>query len=487
MGNDYSGWDLKTLKQEIETADISWLEQSARQFDEGTKACSQAADDFMSQVKALGAAWEGPAATAAVSDAQVTYQKFTQMHSASTASSSASKSYYEQAKSDQAKSKAIPDVDDSWGHAVTSGAPGGLIGIGVAKYEQHQKYQKAHTQAAQIANSMDSGGTAQADTMRAQSWPDGPTTASTPPSSLPPVPGSGARSANISGNYSAGPHGGGPGGGYSTPVPGVAMNPGDNQIMTDGVKGHLGGKPPQEEPLPPPTSTPDIPATTTPQGTEPGTDPIGPAGSPGETVPQSPSVSGGVGTAGGVLGGAGLLGAGALTGGSLLGGRGAGGVTEGFAEGESTGRGRTGALAEGEGEARPGVRGGSGLAEGEGSGRGRLGSGALGEGEDVGRGRLGSGALGEGEGGPRPGSRLAGGGLGEEELPPGRRGLLRAGAPEGFMGEPVAGEAGRMGGYPGGGGRRREDEEEAPVPDYLVETEDVWGDGVSAAPPVIGE
>ncbi len=145
MSNDYSGWDLKTLKQEIETADISWLEQSARQFDEGTRACSQAAEDFMSQVNALGAAWEGPAATAAVSDAQVTHQKFTQMHSASTASSSASKSYYEQAKADQAKSKSIPNVDDSWGHAVTSGAPGGLIGIGVAKYEQHQKYQQAHT------------------------------------------------------------------------------------------------------------------------------------------------------------------------------------------------------------------------------------------------------------------------------------------------------------------------------------------------------
>ena len=219
MSNDYSGWDLKTLKQEIEGADISWLEQSARQFDEGTRACSQAAEDFMSQVNALGAAWEGPAATAAVSDAQVTHQKFTQMHSASTASSSASKSYYEQAKADQAKSKSIPNVDDSWGHAVTSGAPGGLIGIGVAKYEQHQKYQQAHRQAVQIANSMDSGGTAQADTMRAQSWPNGPTAAHTPPSSLPPVPGSGGRSGAIAGNYNAAPRGGGPGGGYSPRCP----------------------------------------------------------------------------------------------------------------------------------------------------------------------------------------------------------------------------------------------------------------------------
>lgn len=448
MSNDYSGWDLKTLKLEIENADISWLEQSARQFDEGTRACSQAADDFMNQVKALGAAWEGPAASAAVSDAQVTHQKFTQMHSASTASASASKSYYEQARADQAQARSIPNVDDSWGHAITTGAPGGLIGVGMAKYEQHQKYQQAHSQAVQIANRMDSGGTAQANTMRAQSWPDGPTTAHNPPSSLPPVPGSGGRSGNISGNYGAAPHGGGPGGGYSTPVPGVAMNPGDNQIMTDGVKGHSGPRPPQEQPPHQPPTQPEIPTTTTPQGTEPGTGPLTGTGVPSQAVPQAPGVSGGVGTTGGVLGGAGLLGAGVLTGGSLMGGRGVGAPTEGFAEGS-------------------GLRGGSGPAEGDGAGRA---------------------GFGEGESGLRPGGRPVGGGAGEE-LPPGRRGVLRTGASEGFMGEPVAGEAGRMGGYPGGGGARRrgDDEEEAPVPDYLVETEDVWGDGVIAAPPVIGE
>ncbi|HEY8301570.1 MAG TPA: hypothetical protein VIG48_06710 [Jatrophihabitans sp.] len=464
MSNDYSSWDLKTLKLEIENADISWLDQSARQFDEGSRACAQAADDFMNQVKSLGAAWEGPAASAAVADAQTTHQQFTQMHSASTASSSASKSYYEQAKADQAKSRSIPNVDDSMGHAITSGAPGGIIGIGMAKYQQHQKYQQAHAQAVQIANRMDSGGTAQADTMRSQSWPNGPTRANTPPSSLPPVPGSGGRSGHIGSHYSGGPHGGGPGGGYSTPVAGVAMNSTDNQIMTDGVKGHDTRKPPQaiKDPTPPTQTT--IPTTTTPQSTDPGTNPLTPAGPPSQAVPETPS--GGVGTAGGVLGGAGLLGAGALTGGSLLG-RGANGASEGFTEG--TGRGRSGGLAEGESRPGTGTGSGSGLAEGESTGRGRLGSGALGEGE------AGS-------------SRLPGGGLAQEELPPGRRGVLRAGAPEGFMGEPVAGEAGRMGGYPGGGGaRRRDDEEEARVPDYLVETEDVWGDGVTAAPPVIGE
>lgn len=470
MSNDYSGWDLKTLKNEIETADISWLESSARQFDEGTKACAAAADDFMAQVRSLGADWEGAAASAAVSDAQTTHQSITQMHSASTASSSASKSYYERARADQAKSRSIPDVDDSWGHAITSGAPGGLVGVGVAKYQQHQEYNKAHSQAVQIANRMDSEGSSQADTMRAQSWPDGPTTSKTPPSSLPPVPGAGGRSGGISGNYSASPHGGGAGGGYSTPVSGVPMNQGDSEIMNNGVKGHGGSKAPQDEATWVPPKQSQIPATTTPQSTDPGTDPLTTAGPPSAAVPDTPSVTGGAGTAAGVLGGAGLLGAGALGGGSLLSGRGGVGGTEDLVEGDGTGRGRLGAVGEGEGEGGTGVRGGAGLGEEGGAPRGRLG------------------ALGDGEGALRPGGRMPGGGLAEENLASGQRGTLRTGAPEGFMGEPVAGEAGRMGGYPaGGGGRRRDDEEEAPVPDYLVETEDVWGDGVTAAPPVIGE
>jgi hypothetical protein len=67
--------------------------------------------------------------------------------------------------------------------------------------------------------------------------------------------------------------------------------------------------------------------------------------------------------------------------------------------------------------------------------------------------------------------------------------MLAGSRPGGFGGEPVAGEAGRFGGYPMGGmgARRGGDDEESPVPDYLVETDDVWGDGANAAPPVIGE
>jgi len=38
-----------------------------------------------------------------------------------------------------------------------------------------------------------------------------------------------------------------------------------------------------------------------------------------------------------------------------------------------------------------------------------------------------------------------------------------------------------------GAGARAEDDLEHRRPDYLVETEDIWGDGTKVAPPVIGE
>lgn len=450
-GFDYGSFDLATLKQIIESSDISWLDSSAQQFDQGTRASIQAAEEFMAQVSALGAAWEGPAATAAVQDAQSAHQIISQMHTASTGSSAASKAYYASAKNDQAQARAVPNVDDSWGHAIVTGAPGGLVGIGAAKLAQHQNYEAAHRQVAAIANRMDTNGTAQADTMRAQSWPNGPTTSRTPPSSLPPVPGSGGRSGAIGGNYSVAPRGGGAGSGYSAPVGGPTMNPGDSQIANDGVKGGNGGRGTGQPTHGDPTHQVSIPATTTPQGTDIATGPLTPGLPPTQAIPSTPSVVGGAGTAAAVLGGAGLLGAGALGSSALAGGGRYGAAGEGLAEGSGA-RGRPGALAEGEGS---GVR---------------SGAGALGEGESAGRPRL---------GGP---------GLAEEELGMRGRGLV-SGTSEGFLGEPVAGEAGRLGGYPGGGAgsRRRDDDEEAPVPDYLVETEDVWGDGVIAAPPVIGE
>ncbi|HEY2298011.1 MAG TPA: hypothetical protein VGH43_09810 [Jatrophihabitans sp.] len=451
--SDYSGWDLKYLKSAIEGSDISWLEQSAQQFDRGSAACAQAAADFMAQVGALGSAWEGAAATAAVQDAHNTRKTFLQIHESSARSSSASKQYYDQAKSDQERSKAIPNVDDSWGHAIVTGAPGGIVGIGAAKLVQHQKYQKAHQQAVEIADRMDSAGRAQADTMRAQSWPSGSTNGGSPPSSLPPVPGSGGRSGGISGNYNASPHGGGPGSRYSMPVGPTATNPNDSEILDNGVGPHNGGKNPNPQTTTTTGTTTAPTSVTVPQDSDIATTGgLTPGGTPTEAVPSTPGVTGAGAAAVGVLGGAGLVGAGALGAGAPAGAGRGGALAEGD---EAALRGRAGAPAEAD---RTGVRGG---------------------------------AFGEGDGALRPGMRGASGlgGSADEELGARRGSYLRGSAPDGFMGEPVAGEAGRLGGYPGGGARaaRRNDEEEAPVPDYLVETEDVWGDGVTAAPPVIGE
>jgi hypothetical protein len=460
MSGDYSSWSLEYLKSAIEGSDISWLESSAKYYQRGGQACLHAAEDFMAQVNSLGEAWRGSAASAAVQDAHNTHQVLNHMHQASTASSQASTAYYQEAKADQARSRSIPNVDNSWGHAVTSGGWGGLVGIGGAKLIQQHKYDQAHTQAVQLAEKMDKAGSAQASQIRGQSWPDGPASASAPPSSLPPVPGSSGRSGSIGGSYDVAPRGGGPGGAYSPIVGGPSTSQSDSEIMNNGVKGTGKGDPAHTTGTSPQgggPKSPDIPSTTPQSG---GNPQLTPGGTPTEAVSPTPGVGGGGGAAAAALGGAGLLGAGALGSRGLLGGAGRGGA---IAEGEGA-RGRAGGLAEGEGA------------------RGRFGG--LGEGEGL-SGRTGGLADGEGLRGSARGMT----GVPEDDLGAGRRGMLRAGAPDGFLGEPVAGEAGRLGGYPGGGAgaRRRDDDEEAPVPDYLVETEDVWGDGVTAAPPVIGE
>jgi hypothetical protein len=250
----------------------------------------------------------------------------------------------------------------------------------------------------------------------------------------------------------------------------------DGTIINGPHGGHVGpGKPTTTQSGPSPT-----PNDPTVSQSGPGTV-TAPAAGVGPTVGSAPTTGSGVtgaGAVGGVIGGAGLIGAGATSGG-LLGGSGP----------------RSGSVAEDEGTGRFG-RGGSALAEGEGepglgSVRGGLrGGSALGE--EPGVGLRGPGGVGGSEpdpelrGGVRPGS---GGVLGDGELGAPRGSALAGARPAGFAGEPVAAEAGRFGGYPmgGAGGRRGGEDEESPMPDYLVETDDVWGDGVTAAPPVIGE
>jgi uncharacterized protein YukE len=463
---NWHDWSLADLKALVNDTHPQMLDDSIKHFNQSAQHLSATQDSFMSHMSGLGDAWQGKAATAAINNAQTTYQSMDDTRASSSTASTQTASYKTDLAHQQQQAKAVPNVDTSWGHAASSGGWAGPIGIGVAKMEQQKKYDQHRDQVATIVQKMDQGGEDHANTMKGVSWPPTNNSAASPPASLPPVPGassgkSGPSTTSPSGGYhSSGNTTGGPG--YTPAVMGPAMNPNDNNAI-NGPKGPhsstgttitQGGNSP----------TPDFP--TVPQGGD-GVPPVSAGTGPGGPVVASPPTTttpGGAGAAAAVLGGAGLLGAGAAGSRGLLGGAGTRGV---------------GGLA-GEPEGRLGARG-----PGARSGGGGLGEG---DGTAVRGGARGATGLGDGEGtGLRGGVRGVNGGP-NEELGAGRNGTLRGAGSGGLAGEPVAAEAGR-GGYPmgGSGARRRNDDEEAPVPDYLVETDDVWGDGASAAPPVIGE
>ena len=470
---DYTTWSLERLKAAAEQTHPGVVGMAASLFRDGATAMVASQDDFMSTINSLQSAWKGKAAQAAITSAQSAYAEMELARSSAADSRSTSDSYESHLTTQKQQVAQIQNVDTSWGSAAKSGWWGGLTGVGVAKMQQQQKYDAHRDQAAKVVQQMDTDGATQASTMKSMTWPTGSPPQGSPDRNLPPVPHSTTSPGGGSGPGSPYPYS--PGGGgrrgpsYTPVVVGPATNPDDNQVL-NGPKGHHPPGGPSTTPQGGGSPNPDIP--TVPQGGG-GNGPGG--GTPGsgpvaEPVPTTGAPSGG-GAAAAVLGGAGLLGAGAVGGRGLLGGGARGGGLAGETEGRIGGRGA--GLAEGEGGVRGGVRGVAGPAEGEGALRG-VGSGS---------------GLAE-DGGVRPGARGLGGGLpAEEELGAARGSALR-GATGGFAGEPVAAEAGRFGGgYPmgGAGARRGGDDEEAPVPDYLVETDDVWGDGVSAAPPVIGE
>lgn len=463
---NWDDWSLADLKQLVDETRPKLLKDSSEHFQQTVSHLSGVQDEFMAHMNALGTAWQGKAATSAINNAQTTYESMDSTRSLSASAAQQTASYQAEVANRQQQADAVPNVDTSWGHAASSGGWAGAVGIGVAKYEQQQKYDQNRDQVAQIVEQMDDGGNNQAATMSGAGWPAGGGTVSVPPATLPPVPGASdpkgpapAMPTNPPGGSGPGHNSGGPG---YTPV-GVATSshPGDGSVL-HGSKGHH-----------PPGGT----STTSPTGTQLPGDPTvtqgAGGGDPGGAIPGGGPVAGppvtggpaGAGAAAAVLGGAGLAGAGTVGGRGLLSGAGsrAGGVG-GDPEGRLASKGG-GALGEGEG----GLRGGSGGADGAG---------------------LRGGAGGAGGAGLRGGGRATSGIPAEDGLGAGRGSIARGAGSGGFGGEPVAAEAGRTGGYPmgGGGGRRgNNDDEEAPMPDYLVETDDVWGDGASAAPPVIGE
>jgi uncharacterized protein YukE len=472
--NSRSLEDLKGLVDDIKPG---MLDDAITHFDKSAQHLTKVQDSFMAHMNSLGDAWQGKAASAAIDNAQSTYASMDDTRSTASSASMETGAYQlgMQGRRDQAK--AVPNVDTSWGHAFTTGGVAGPIGVGAAKLAQDKKYKQNQSQVAQIVTQMDNDGSAHAETMKSTPWLEQNSRAASPPDRLPPVPGASSAKPGSSTPPSGGYNGGGGGntgtGGYTPPaVPGPVTNPGDHGVL-NGPKGHHPAGGTITTPQGGTSPTPNFPTIPQGGGTAPGT----PGGVPGGPVVASPPMTtspGGAGAAAAVLGGAGLLGAGAAGGRGLLAGAG----------------GRGGGVA-GEPEGRLGAKGGAGLGEGEGGLRGGAASGGAGVGEGEGglRGGAGSGGIGEGDGVLRGGARAVNGVPADEQLGAGRSSMLRGAGSGGFAGEPVAGEAGRMGGYPmgGSGGRRRNDDEEAPMPDYLVETDEVWGDGASAAPPVIGE
>ena len=489
--SDKSLSQLKQIVSGINGNVIAQLRTSSTHFHQTATQLEGAMSNLNTQMGTLRDAWQGKAATAAVANAQDNAQAMSQTRSTSTGAGSDTTDYAAQLESDQGQAAQIKNVDTSFGHALLTGGWAGPVGVGAKMIQAQNQYNTNHSQMVKVVSKMDSDGQSHASQMKSLDWPAPTSSVGAPPATLPPVPGrSGGGGGGGTGGYpgGSGTSGAQPGPGYTPVVMGPPMS-GEDGHTINGTHSHnpgsggptttQGGSSPTVHD---PTVTQGGPGTVTTPGT----------GGTGTTVGSAPTTGGvtgvtGVGAVGGVIGGAGLIGAGA-TGGGVLDGPGS---TRGGSVGEGEGQSPRGSGI-GEGEGEPGVRGlrGGALGEGEPT-TGGVRGGAMGEGEPS-TGGLRGGSLADGESDPllRSGARSGLNGVPADDELGGPRGNSLAGArPEGFGGEPVAAEAGRTGGYPmgGSGGRRSSDDEEAPMPDYLVETDDVWGDGVSAAPPVIGE
>lgn len=142
----------------------------------------------------------------------------------------------------------------------------------------------------------------------------------------------------------------------------------------------------------------------------------------------------------------------------------------------------------------PTIPGGPGRPGPGGAGTGRPGSAGSGSGVP---GRVGPGGPGTGRAAFGPGgSGFGSGGSGSGAPGTGTRGIGGLGAAAGMADDAAAvrsGAAGRGGAGSGafgpmaGAGTGRDEDKEHQRPSYLVESEDVWGDGTLVAPPVIGE
>ncbi|SOD72403.1 hypothetical protein SAMN05892883_1800 [Jatrophihabitans sp. GAS493] len=480
---DFGGMSLDQIRTVAHSVKTGPLEQMADAFDQGQVVLLQQHSELQSAATNVVAGWKGQAADAA--STRVLNTATTSRESSYSAQSSSEnvRQLIATIKTEQAKIQSVPKVDTSFGAAVHSvgGPVAAAFNPGAVVTQMAATQAQANQHKATAAKYLTTMNDAGHDTAAAQSTafvkiPTDPYVGDSLPlrMSIPAVtPASAGPGAGPT--YSP-PGSGGPGyvppassgpGGSVHPIPATPTGPSTPlpNGTTPGSTVPAGNVPVASAP---PGSTP--PAGATPGGGEPS--------APGTAAPGLPS-SVGVG-AGALAGGGALLAAGGLSG-IGRGGVGTGGFGSGAALGDESGVRSGGSAARGAGV--------GGDALGEDGSVARLRSGASGSatGRGFGAGEAAetSGLRGGGlRGGAGVGDGLSSGGYGAGE--PGSA-PLRAGSLGAPAADLAAGESRAI--LPGAGGagaRRGEEEELNKRPDYLVETDDIWGDGRLAAPPVLG-
>lgn len=462
---DYSSLSLDQVKSMARRVETQPLGAMSELFEETEAYVAQTQAQIYQLIDSLLQSWQGEASGAAGSSLQRSTADLDRTRNASVVASSTSRSFAADLEDIKAKIAAIPKVNTSLFHAITSGGllglalgPVGLVGGAAAAYFSHQSQAEANRRkAVQLLTSADVKGQ-QANA----SFTHGSATfplASGSEGGMPPYPLTLPSSGGPGGGGGAGWGGAGSGAAgngrvSAAPTTSTAAGP----VITSG--GGTGTGPVTQIPLP--SAGGD--ASTVPAGFQ-------PAPPANTTVAQGAASGSAAGT------GFGAGGPGMPVDGNGAGSAVAGGLTTGVTGGVPGFGGRFGI-----GDSRAGATGGV----------GRSGSSAM-------AGRSGD------EGFERGGSRTAGRGTtGSADGTPGR--ATGTGAGTGALGdsaggrelapsrysaaasELAAGEGRGVLPMGAGAGKRGQDEIELDQrPDYLVESDDIWGDGRLAAPAVLGE
>ena len=454
------GGSLRHIQDMARSVQPAQIEAMAGVFEQGESVFDAGHTHLESAVDKVVTGWKGEAARAA--STSVLDGAMTSRSSAEASATAASnvRSFAAALSEQKAKILAVPPVDTSLSHAISaSGGPvlaalnPGAVAANMAaaqiKSDQHRD------QAAGYLHQMDQDSDAFARQQQAVFPPGHPSPIDDNLPATITVHAPGSSGGGRAMPAVSAPSGGGSGGahwaappttGTGGPVTTVHQPHGGNGTNP----GHSGPGTSTGGPVTQPTVPPGDPTTV--QGAQPpgGGTPVGPP----VALPEPTGSGSGIGS-----GTAALLGGGAAA-------IAAGGVAGWNRGGWPGGRGLAA-------DGGPGLRGGSGAA----------GDGALGEGEG-GRGfaRGGFGAPAD----EAPGRFGAPGAGGLGGLDPAEESALRASRLSASAGELAAGERGLLPPMGGAGGRRSDEEELEKRPDYLVETDDVWGDGRLAAPPVLG-